>query len=192
MITHLPSKIVGQAGERRSQHENREVAVDRLRLNLAIGLRNPVASEQLPSELWRSRVLLEKDSDQPAACRFPDLDRRSHGFCRGLRFRCFASRHRTTIAVNSKSPAVRSNRVKIRYPLPAFSWLNQNREKFDLADSLNRLAIDRKPANALQANPFHQKISRKFGGQKFFFLNSRTFIREMYLMGKVGNPAPRA
>ena len=40
VITHLPSKIVGQAGERRSQHENREVAVERLRLNLAVGWRS--------------------------------------------------------------------------------------------------------------------------------------------------------
>ena len=39
VITHEPTGIIGQASERRSQHENRDVAIDRLRLNLALGFR---------------------------------------------------------------------------------------------------------------------------------------------------------
>ncbi len=55
VITHLPTGIIGQAGERRSQHANREVAIERLRLNLAVGFRVPVIKSDSPSELWISR-----------------------------------------------------------------------------------------------------------------------------------------
>lgn len=40
-LTHRPSKIVGEATERRSQQQNREVALLRLRFQLAIELRSP-------------------------------------------------------------------------------------------------------------------------------------------------------
>ena len=56
VITHIPSQLIGQAGERRSQHENREVAIDRLRLNLAMGIRRPIPTDPSPSEIWQSRV----------------------------------------------------------------------------------------------------------------------------------------
>jgi hypothetical protein len=60
VITHRESGVSGQASERRSQHDNREVAVFRLRLNLAIAIRieKDIANESLlPSELWRGRVI---------------------------------------------------------------------------------------------------------------------------------------
>ena len=55
-ILHESSGVVGQASERRSQSENRKVAVRRLRVNLAMDLR--IAREKLhePSELWQSRL----------------------------------------------------------------------------------------------------------------------------------------
>ncbi|MGD9691319.1 MAG: peptide chain release factor-like protein [Phycisphaerales bacterium] len=52
-IRHKPSGITGQAGERRSQNENRKVALRRLRLNLAVGLREPVPRGEIRSEAWR-------------------------------------------------------------------------------------------------------------------------------------------
>ncbi len=54
VVTHLPTGITSQASERRSQHENRAVAVQRLRLNLAIAWRNPVLPTDI-SELWMDR-----------------------------------------------------------------------------------------------------------------------------------------
>ena len=57
VITHRPSKIIGQASEGRSQHENRRKAIERLRVNLALGIRTerggPVYQ---PSETWVSRL----------------------------------------------------------------------------------------------------------------------------------------
>ena len=71
-ITHRPSGVTASATERRSQEQNRVVAVDRLRLNLAIQLRT-VASEIVePSLLWLSRCrqnrihCSDKHSDFPA------------------------------------------------------------------------------------------------------------------------------
>ena len=45
VITHQPSGIVGQASEKRSQHRNHEVAVERLRKNLALGIRSKFDDE---------------------------------------------------------------------------------------------------------------------------------------------------
>ncbi len=56
VVKHLPSGITAQASERRSQHENRQVAIDRLRVKLAIELRRPIAEDQTPSDLWQSRI----------------------------------------------------------------------------------------------------------------------------------------
>ena len=55
ILTHRPSGISAEANERRSQRENRDVALRRLRLKLAVELRAPVAIASPPSELWRLR-----------------------------------------------------------------------------------------------------------------------------------------
>jgi len=55
MIEHLPTGVHAQAGERRSQEQNRAVAIFRLRLALATQVRAPVAIGEARSDLWRSR-----------------------------------------------------------------------------------------------------------------------------------------
>jgi len=57
-LTHKPSGISAQAGERRSLDLNRSEAIRRLRRELALALRSPIAAGTVlaPSELWRSRV----------------------------------------------------------------------------------------------------------------------------------------
>lgn len=64
-LTHLPTGLTAEASERRSQSENRAVALRRLRLTLAVHHRAPVpiprglAAIDGPwsSQLWRSRTL---------------------------------------------------------------------------------------------------------------------------------------
>jgi len=70
VLTHRPTGIVGQAGERRSQAENRAVALARLRLNLAIEVRTNPAG---PSALWLSRRKGQKLAVNPAHDDFPAL-----------------------------------------------------------------------------------------------------------------------
>ncbi len=55
VIAHQPTGIVAEANERRSQLDNRRVAVFRLRLALATRHRTPSANAG-PSELWKSRA----------------------------------------------------------------------------------------------------------------------------------------
>jgi hypothetical protein len=55
VLTHTPTGIRAEAGERRSQAQNRSVALFRLRFALAIQVRMPVDPQEQPSELWRSR-----------------------------------------------------------------------------------------------------------------------------------------
>jgi len=62
VIEHLPSGIRAEANERRSQSDNRRMAIQRLRLLLAIEFRTSLESDASgkavlgqPSELWVSR-----------------------------------------------------------------------------------------------------------------------------------------
>lgn len=54
VFVHEPTGISAEASERRSQQENRVVAIRRLRLALALGHRTPACAG--PSLLWQSRV----------------------------------------------------------------------------------------------------------------------------------------
>jgi hypothetical protein len=54
-LTHEPTGVEAHAGERRTQTENRRVALRRLRLALAVEHRSPVPSGDIGSQLWRSR-----------------------------------------------------------------------------------------------------------------------------------------
>lgn len=54
ILTHRPSGLVAEANERRSQGENRKVALQRLRVRLALEVRGEGPAGE-PSDLWRSR-----------------------------------------------------------------------------------------------------------------------------------------
>ena len=56
VLVHRPSGLQAEANERRSQAENRQVALRRLRLRLALELRLPVQEPAVPSALWSSRL----------------------------------------------------------------------------------------------------------------------------------------
>ena len=56
VITHRPTGVSGQASERRSQDLNRQAAVQRLRVTLAVEVREPVDTDGTPSSLWRARA----------------------------------------------------------------------------------------------------------------------------------------
>jgi uncharacterized protein involved in exopolysaccharide biosynthesis len=56
VIRHRPTGVKGAASERRSQDLNRQAALQRLRVHLALECRETVVSGQGPSELWLSRL----------------------------------------------------------------------------------------------------------------------------------------
>ncbi len=69
-IEHRPSGVRAEATEKRSQVDNQELAVFRLRLSLAVELRS--SAESAPGDLWKSRVrggkikVNERHADFPA------------------------------------------------------------------------------------------------------------------------------
>ena len=73
MIEHGPSGIRAEASERRSQAENRRMAVFRLRVRLALEVRTPRGESSLPSALWQSRCRNGKISVAATHRDFPAL-----------------------------------------------------------------------------------------------------------------------
>lgn len=84
VLLHKPTGIAAEASERRSQAENRQVALQRLRLKLALEHRTPALPG--PSQLWHSRtrshqLVISVRHDDYAAIVAEALDQlQAHGF----------------------------------------------------------------------------------------------------------------
>jgi len=72
-ILHDPSGIEAQAGERRLAKENQSVALRRLRLKLAMGIRIGVPSGEIQSSLWKIRCVKGRIVCNPKHTDFPSL-----------------------------------------------------------------------------------------------------------------------
>ena len=70
VITHLPTQTIGQASEKRSQERNREVAVQRLRVNLALAIR---LKRGAVSDRWSDRVKAGKIRVNPEHGDYPAI-----------------------------------------------------------------------------------------------------------------------
>jgi len=76
VVMHRESGVSGQASERRSQKDNRDAAIFRLRLNLAVAVRcQKDASDEsvIPSQLWRGRAVGGRLSVSNSHTDFPAL-----------------------------------------------------------------------------------------------------------------------
>ena len=71
VLSHTPTGVQAEANERRSQAENLRMALFRLRVNLALAVRQPEAAD--PSELWRSRCRGGRIAVNPEHDDFPAL-----------------------------------------------------------------------------------------------------------------------
>lgn len=73
-ILHRPTGLIGQAGERRSQSQNRHRATFRLRLRLARDVRRDInPANYQPTELWRSRRQGKQMSINPKHKDYPGI-----------------------------------------------------------------------------------------------------------------------
>ena len=73
VLRHRPTGATGQASERRSQDLNRQAAVQRLRVQLALDVRREVVAHELPSTLWQSRARGRKLTVSSEHADFPAL-----------------------------------------------------------------------------------------------------------------------
>ena len=55
VLHHRPTGVSAEANERRSQAQNRKVAIRRLRMKLALEVRTDCQPNDEPSDLWKSR-----------------------------------------------------------------------------------------------------------------------------------------
>ncbi len=56
VLRHRPTGLIAEANERRSQAENKKAALFRLRILLALAVRQTVETPPRPTPLWQSRV----------------------------------------------------------------------------------------------------------------------------------------
>jgi len=70
-MRHLPTQVTVEASERRSQKENGKVALARLRVQLALSIRQPAADA--PSQSWQSRLQGRRISVSRQHVEFPGL-----------------------------------------------------------------------------------------------------------------------
>jgi hypothetical protein len=83
VLRHGPTEIEVEASERRSQEQNRTVALRRLRIRLALTVRIACAAEDEPGALWRSRCRNSRISVNPDHADFPTLLAEALDFVQG-------------------------------------------------------------------------------------------------------------
>lgn len=120
-LTHIATGIAAAATERRSQAENQRVALFRLRINLALQVREPIEAGAPPSELWRSRCGGGRIALNPAHEDFPAMLAEAMDVIAAMRFD-FA-KAAMILAVSA------SQLVKLLKDEPrALQWVNEQRE----------------------------------------------------------------
>jgi len=72
-LLHRPSGVRAEAFQRRSQAENRRVALGRLRVCLALEIRSRLPDDYRPSPLWQSRCRGGRIGVSPAHADFPAI-----------------------------------------------------------------------------------------------------------------------
>lgn len=125
VITHLPSGVSAEANERRSQAENRKVAIQRLRVHLALAIRQPVDASRMATELWQRCSSRGKLAVSPANRDFPPLLAEAMDYLEAYAFEPAPAALR--LGVSS------SQLLKLLQAEPAsWSWLQENRRRLGL------------------------------------------------------------
>lgn len=119
-MVHRNTGVSGQASERRSQHENRRVALSRLRINLAIQVRTEMGPDQKSSETWCSRLVGSKMPIRGQHSDFPALLAEALDFVASEEFDVASAAKRLGV---STSQLIKFLKVES----PAFQLVNQER-----------------------------------------------------------------
>jgi hypothetical protein len=125
VIEHIPSGIVAEANERRSQSENFQEAVFRLRVKLALEVRATIQSGETPSVLWESRSRGGHVSVNPEHSDFPALLAEAMGFLDACAMDVKVAAERLAVST--------SQLVKfLKLAPPALSSVNERRKALGL------------------------------------------------------------
>lgn len=121
VLTHRPTGVQAEASERRSQPENLAMAAFRLRVRLAVEIREPVDRATAPSPLWSSRCVQQRIRINPEHEDFPSL------LAEALDQLAAGDWDMATAAARLKCSATQLARFLQLEP-PAFTLLNQQRQ----------------------------------------------------------------
>lgn len=131
VITHLPSGVSAEANERRSQGENRKVAIQRLRVHLALAIRGPVDTSHSPSELWLKYTSRGKLAVSSTNADFPAILAEAMDYLVEAKFEPAAAAE--WLGISS------SQLLKLLQMEPAsWSWLQENRRRLGLRTLFSR------------------------------------------------------
>ncbi len=122
VITHRPTGTTSHASERRSQLANRSVAVERLRISLAIHCRSDVSATRQPGERWASRTKSGKISVSQSHFDFAALLAEAMDFITSEEFNVSQAAKRLNV---STSQLIRFLKVEPN----AFQFVNSQRQK---------------------------------------------------------------
>ncbi len=120
VLTHRPTGVSGQASERRSQAENRRVAIVRLRLNLALALRIPVAESRATADVWRRRVRNQRINVSGEHDDFPAVLAEALDFLEATELDVPAAARRLGVSASQLLRLIRSEPA-------AWTWLTRKR-----------------------------------------------------------------
>ncbi|MBL8964973.1 MAG: peptide chain release factor-like protein [Phycisphaeraceae bacterium] len=119
-ITHQPTGLSAHAGERRRAIENKQVAITRLRLVLAVHVRTPVPLGEARSELWIRRTPARRIVCSTDHRDFPAMIAEALDMAHATRYD-----HRLAATRLGVSPT-QLTRFVARHP-PALAWWNHQR-----------------------------------------------------------------
>lgn len=119
VIKHLPTNVIGEASETRQQGRNRQAALFRLRVNLAIEYRMSEIPES-PSALWQCRLSKGTIKVNPEHTDFPALLADALDTITHFQFDVKAA---SQFLGCSSSQLIKFLKKETR----AFSWINQKR-----------------------------------------------------------------
>lgn len=124
-IRHLPTEIEAEASERRSQADNRKVALRRLRVKLAVHVRTDRADDDSPGALWKSRTANRRIAVNEQHDDFPSLLAEALDALQGREFDLKSTAE--FLGISS------TQLVKLLKQEPgAFSWVNAQRETLQM------------------------------------------------------------
>lgn len=120
-LTHTPTGIAASASERRSVHENRPVAIRRLRLALAIEVRANVPAGDIRSPMWRMRCQKGRIACSPTHWDYPAM------LAEALDVIDASGFDMSRAAVRLECTPSQLLKLIREHP-PVWAWLNRNRE----------------------------------------------------------------
>ena len=121
VIKHEPSGVTGQASEKRSQQANKEVAMARLRVNLALSIR---IERQTNSSRWKSRTRQGKLQVNAKHFDYAAILAEAMDFVWNHQFDVAAAAKQTGIST--------SQLIKFLKTCPAFETINRQRRQLNL------------------------------------------------------------